>query len=90
MAPRALGLNAAVWGPKILLVGVCILRVEPQEEYLLITVTANRHLAHSLAFAEPEQVSTYTNRADAFSGFARVSARDHGWRVPAPSWQPPE
>jgi len=51
--------RGGVGAPKERRVGVCIVRVETQEEYLPITVTANRHLAHSLAFAEPDQVSTY-------------------------------
>jgi hypothetical protein len=61
------GLNAGCGAPKERRVGVCIVRVETQEEYLLITVTANRHLAHSLAFAEPDQVSTYRDPANALA-----------------------
>jgi hypothetical protein len=48
-------------------VGVCILRVQREEEYVRITVTTNRHLGPTLVSAEPEQVTTYTNRADALA-----------------------
>jgi hypothetical protein len=59
--------RGGVGAPKERRVGVCIVRVETQEEYLPITVTANRHLAHSLAFAEPDQVSTYMGPANALA-----------------------
>jgi hypothetical protein len=59
--------RGGVGAPKERRVGVCIVRVETQEEYLPITVTANRHLAHSLAFAEPDQVSTYRGPANALA-----------------------
>jgi hypothetical protein len=48
-------------------VGVCIIRVETQHEYLLITVTANRHIERSFVLAEPAQVRCYTSRADALA-----------------------
>jgi hypothetical protein len=48
-------------------VGVCIIRVEAQQEYLLITVTANRHIEHSFPVAELARVSKYTNRVDALA-----------------------
>ena len=47
-------------------VGVCILRLEQQENYLLITVTVNRHVGGS-SFAQPEEKTRYANRADALA-----------------------
>ena len=41
--------------------------VATQQEYLLITVTASRHIEHSFPFAEPARVSKYTSRTDALA-----------------------
>jgi hypothetical protein len=46
-------------------VGVCILRVEGQEDYLIITVTTNRQLGRSLMFASPERTERFANPGDA-------------------------
>lgn len=46
-------------------VGVCVLRVEKQEEYMLITVTVRRHVGRSLTFAEAERSARYADPAEA-------------------------
>jgi hypothetical protein len=51
-------------------VGVCILRIEQQQEYVLITVTINRHIEGSSS-AQPEETSRYAERADALAAVER-------------------
>ena len=51
--------------------GVCILKVERQEEYVLIEVTTNRHLGRSLTFARPESTTRYADPADALRAAER-------------------
>jgi hypothetical protein len=46
-------------------VGVFILRVEPQQDYLLITVTINRHVGRDIASAHPYRTARFADRADA-------------------------
>lgn len=46
-------------------VGVCILRVEQQQQYLLITVTVNRHLGRTLTSAQPDSTVRTTDPAEA-------------------------
>ena len=52
-------------------VGICILRVERQQEYLLITVTINRHLGRNLTSYRPYRTARYANRADALRAAER-------------------
>jgi hypothetical protein len=51
-------------------VGVCILRIEQQQEYVLITVTINRDIEDTSS-AEREETSRYANRADALAAVER-------------------
>ena len=46
-------------------VGVCVLRVEQQAEYPLITVTVHRHVGRSLTFAQPALSEQLTDTAEA-------------------------
>ncbi len=51
-------------------VGVCILRIEQQQDYMLITVTVNRHVGGG-SVAQPEETTRYANRADALAEVER-------------------
>jgi hypothetical protein len=51
-------------------VGVCILRIEQQQDYVLITVTINRNIGDSSS-AQPEETTRYANRADALVAVKR-------------------
>jgi hypothetical protein len=46
-------------------VGVCVLRVEQQADYPLITVTVHRHVGRSLTFAQPALSQQLTDAAEA-------------------------
>ena len=46
-------------------VGVCVLRVEQQADYPLITVTVHRHVGRSLTFAQPALSLRLTDTAEA-------------------------
>jgi len=46
-------------------VGVCVLRVEQQADYPLITVTVHRHIGRSLTFAQPAISARLTDTAEA-------------------------
>jgi hypothetical protein len=46
-------------------VGVCVLRVEQQADYPLITVTVHRHIGRSLTFAQPVLSEQLTDAAEA-------------------------
>jgi hypothetical protein len=59
------------WSPRQMRVGACILKVEQQEEYLLITVTTNSHLGRSLTSARPETTTRYARPADALRAAER-------------------
>ena len=51
-------------------VGVCILRIEQQQDYVLITVTIDRNIEDSSS-AQPEETTRYANRADALAAVER-------------------
>jgi hypothetical protein len=50
--------------------GVCIVRVEPQEDSLLITVTTNRALNRNLYSAIPEHVQKFSDPERALEAVA--------------------
>ena len=52
-------------------VGVCILRVEKQEEYMLITITVHRHIGGTLTFAQPGHTSQHANPIEALRSAER-------------------
>jgi hypothetical protein len=45
--------------------GVCVLRVEQQPDYPLITVTVQRHFGRSLTFTQPPLSARLTDPAEA-------------------------
>ena len=54
-------------------VGVCVLRVEQQANYPLITVTVHRHVGRSLTFAQPALSQQLTDTAEALAVGQAVS-----------------
>ena len=52
-------------GEKEPVVGVCVLRVEQQADYPLITVTVHRHVGRSLTFAQPAMSAQLTDPTEA-------------------------
>ena len=51
-------------------VGVCTLRVESQQDYLLITVTANQNLDRGLYSARPDPRQRFTDPEEALHAVA--------------------
>ncbi len=51
-------------------VGVCFLRIEQQQEYVLITVTIDRDIEDSSS-TQPNETTRYANRADALAAVER-------------------
>lgn len=52
-------------------VGICIFRVEQQEDYLLITVTVNHYLSPTLSATRPDVTERYTDPAEAVKAARR-------------------
>jgi ethanolamine ammonia-lyase small subunit len=51
-------------------VGVCILRIETQQEHLLITVTTNRNLDRNLYSARPDAARRFSEPEAALEAVA--------------------
>ena len=60
--------------------GVCILRVEPQTNYLLITVTANRYIGTTLTSTEPDLTTKCTDADEALRVVERFLRTFRGMR----------
>lgn len=54
--------------------GVCIVRIEPQPTYLLITITGYRHVGDTVFAARPELERTVADPEQAVAVIARFLA----------------